>query len=72
MRLAGLAGEATRIAARVAERRRRGLAARLREAAPSGVVISEESESVVLAGRGLRRRLVAEATLRWLVERVRR
>ena len=62
-----LTARAAQLAARSAAERRERLAARIAERAPSGVRVSEEGERVVLAGRGLIRRFVLDARLRWLV-----
>jgi len=58
------------IAERRAEARRTRLAAAMRAEAPAGVRVSEEETSVVLFGRGLRRRFAFEAALRWLLDGV--
>jgi hypothetical protein len=55
------------MARRAAKGRRSALAAELREAAPEGVQVSEEEESIALEGRGLGRRYALEPELRWLL-----
>ena len=59
--------EGAALAERAARRRRRALAESLGAEAPAGVRVSEDGESVVLAGRGLRRRFALEPALRWLI-----
>lgn len=55
------------LARRAAQGRRSALAAELSEAAPEGVKVSEDEESVALEGRGLKRRFAIEPELRWLL-----
>ena len=62
-----LRARGSQLAARRAAARRERLAGRIGELAPSGVRVSEEGERVVLAGRGLIRRFMLDARLRWLV-----
>ncbi len=62
-----LAQRAEQVAATRAARRRERLAAALRAREAPGVAVSEEGERVVLAGRGLGRRMAMDAELRWLV-----
>lgn len=61
-----LTARAAALAQRGARRRREALARRLSEEAPEGVGVSEEEEGVLLAGRGLGRRLALDPELRWL------
>jgi hypothetical protein len=56
----------TAIAGEAARRRRRALAAELREEAPAGVRVEEEEAGVAVSGPGLGRRVALEASLRWL------
>ena len=62
-----LTARGAQLAARRAAARRERLAGRIGGLAPNGVRVSEEGERVVLAGRGLIRRFVLDARLRWLV-----
>lgn len=65
----------TRRAARAAERRaadrREKLAARLGERVPAGVRVAIEDDRVVMEGRSLGRRFLADPALRWLGVEVR-
>jgi hypothetical protein len=63
----GLSRRATRRALERADKRRRAMADEAGEAAPPGVRIDIEGEQVVLSGRGLMRRFLTEARLRWLI-----
>ena len=54
-------------ARRRAEARAAGLAERLRETLPGGIGAEAVEAGVMLSGRGLLRRLMTEAGLRWLV-----
>jgi hypothetical protein len=61
-----LAERARRLSARRAERRRAELAARL-NGRVAGVEAALEGETVVLSGRGLKRRAARDPAVRWLV-----
>jgi hypothetical protein len=60
------------LARRAAQERRSALAAELRDEAPEGVRVSEDSESVTFEGRGLGRRFALDSELRWLLSGRRR
>jgi len=52
-----------------AARRRRQLAERLAEDLPSGIAVGSSGESVTLSGRGLKRRMALDPSLRALLGR---
>jgi hypothetical protein len=62
---------AHRVAQARAERRRRGIAERLRDDLPAGIAVEGRGESVALSGRGLRRRFILDPALRGLLGRLR-
>jgi len=66
-----LSEKAARLGEKRTARRRERLAARLREAAPAGVAVSQEDQAVVLSGRALVRRSVSDPELRWMVAEAR-
>ncbi len=62
-----LEARAARAAGTHAEARRAALAAQLRAILPAEIVVEEDEAGVLLSGRGLERRLVLDASLRWTV-----
>jgi hypothetical protein len=62
-----LEAHAARAAETRAAARRAALAAQLRAVLPDGVSVEADDEGVVLSGRGLKRRLVLDASLRWTI-----
>ena len=61
--------QARRSAEARAERRRRQLAERLAEDLPRGITVGSSGESVTLSGRGLKRRMALDHSLRALLGR---
>jgi hypothetical protein len=62
-----LAAYGAALAEKAVRRRLADLAEALRDEAPAGVRVEEEDEAIVLAGRGLARRLALDPALRWLL-----
>jgi hypothetical protein len=62
-----LEASAMRAAKRHADARKAALAAQLRAILPAGIVVEEDEAGVLLSGRGLERRLVLDASLRWTI-----